>query len=232
MPGPPLFRGAQIARQISCGKLAEYDLDPNVRSILSLVKFAVDNKRDFGTEESVLEGDDVKAFLRKAAGEAVVLLKNDNNTLPIQPNVKKIAVIGQAAKAPSPSGGGSASLKCSYVITPLDAITEAAQANGASVEWSYGAAAEAYLALATPFIKDVTMEFWVGEDNAPSSEWLGDKAGVKPKADAGHSSTDMQDAYMFLMEGEYAAMGVPDQWSRVSAMARPWTFRKHADAKM
>jgi len=33
MPGPPVFRGQQIERQLGCGKLAEYDLDPCVKSV-------------------------------------------------------------------------------------------------------------------------------------------------------------------------------------------------------
>lgn len=33
MPGPPVFRNTQIERQMGCGKLAEYDLDPCVRGV-------------------------------------------------------------------------------------------------------------------------------------------------------------------------------------------------------
>jgi beta-glucosidase len=33
MPGPPVFRGDQITRQMGCGKLAEYDLDPCVKGV-------------------------------------------------------------------------------------------------------------------------------------------------------------------------------------------------------
>lgn len=33
MPGPPIFRGDQITRQMGSGKLAEYDLDPCVKSV-------------------------------------------------------------------------------------------------------------------------------------------------------------------------------------------------------
>jgi len=35
MPGPPMFRGDQIVRQMACGKVAEYDLDPCVKSVSS-----------------------------------------------------------------------------------------------------------------------------------------------------------------------------------------------------
>ena len=33
MPGPGIFRGDQIRRQMGSGKLAEYDLDPCVKSV-------------------------------------------------------------------------------------------------------------------------------------------------------------------------------------------------------
>src|SRR3977135_2654477 len=41
-----------------------------------------------------------RALSRKAAQESIVLLKNENNTLPLKKDVKTIAVIGPNAEAP------------------------------------------------------------------------------------------------------------------------------------
>ncbi len=57
---------------------------------VSLVKYAQ-------TPETVLEAPEHKAHALKMAQEAVVLLKNENNTLPLKKNLKKIAVVGPNA---------------------------------------------------------------------------------------------------------------------------------------
>lgn len=56
----------------------------------SIVKFAQ-------TPSSVLESPEHKAHALKMAQQSIVLLKNENNTLPIRKNIKKIAVIGPNA---------------------------------------------------------------------------------------------------------------------------------------
>ncbi len=56
----------------------------------------------------------------KTARESVVLLKNDNHLLPIDPTAyTDIAVIGQNANAIHSNGGGSAEIKSLYEISPL-----------------------------------------------------------------------------------------------------------------
>ena len=77
--------------------------------------------------------------MRKVASQSIVLLKNEGNILPLQSNqIKKIAIIGPNAKAHVISGGGSASLKASYIITPYDGIT-AALSDNVEVLYSHGA---------------------------------------------------------------------------------------------
>jgi beta-glucosidase len=56
----------------------------------SVVKYAQ-------TPESVLESDAHKAHALKMAQQSIVLLKNENNTLPLSKNIKKIVVLGPNA---------------------------------------------------------------------------------------------------------------------------------------
>lgn len=45
------------------------------------------------------ESEKDKALMRKVAAESIVLLKNDNKILPLQPDkVKKVAIVGGNAK--------------------------------------------------------------------------------------------------------------------------------------
>jgi len=77
--------------------------------------------------------------MRRVAGEAIVLLKNENNILPLRPNeLKKIAIVGGNAKAVVLSGGGSAALKPSFFTTPYDGIVNVLP-KGIEVTYSEGA---------------------------------------------------------------------------------------------
>lgn len=61
--------------------------------------------------------------MRKVGANAIVLLKNQGSILPLDREaLKKVAIVGPNAKALVPSGGGSASLKTAYLVTPYDGI--------------------------------------------------------------------------------------------------------------
>lgn len=102
------------------GKVKEEEVDKKVRNILRMVFRTTMNRNrpwgSFGTAEHALAG-------RKIAEEGIVLLKNDNNILPIELNkTKKILVVGENAIKAMTVGGGSSSLKAKYEISPLDGI--------------------------------------------------------------------------------------------------------------
>lgn len=81
--------------------------------------------------------------MRKVAAESIVLLKNENDILPLKPaELKKVAIIGGNAKAIVLSGGGSAALKASYFVSPYDGIVNALGKN-VEVTYSEGARGEA-----------------------------------------------------------------------------------------
>lgn len=102
------------------GKYSEDELNDKVRRVLRLTfRTAMNRNRPWGAMGS----DDHKEACRKIGGEGIVLLKNQNGLLPVNPeNVKKIAVIGENAIKMMTVGGGSSSLKAAYEITPLQGI--------------------------------------------------------------------------------------------------------------
>lgn len=80
-------------------------------------------------------------MMRSLAAASIVLLKNDNKLLPLPSSsdkIKKIAVIGPNAKAKIVSGGGSASLKASYFVSPYDGIVKALEGKGVEVGYHQG----------------------------------------------------------------------------------------------
>jgi len=61
---------------------------------------------------------------RRVAEEAMVLLKNDNHLLPLDPaKLKTVALIGLNTVTKFASGGGSANIKAPYEITALEGIS-------------------------------------------------------------------------------------------------------------
>ena len=90
-----------------------------------------------GLERSI-ESEDDKNLMRKVASESIVLLRNEGDVLPFNPQkLRKIAIIGPNAKAIVLSGGGSAALKPSYFVTAYDGIVSALEQAGSGTEVTY-----------------------------------------------------------------------------------------------
>ncbi|RZJ68489.1 MAG: glycosyl hydrolase [Flavobacterium sp.] len=118
------YDGYYLARpyleMIKKGEVTTKELDEKVRRILRLSFLTtMDSNRptgSFNSPEHTMAG-------RKIAEEGIVLLKNQNNVLPIDlKKTKKIVVIGENALKMMTVGGGSSSLKAKYEISPLDGL--------------------------------------------------------------------------------------------------------------
>lgn len=95
-------------------------LNEKVRRVLRLIfRTEMNTSRPWG---SMLTDEHYQAA-RKIGEEGIVLLKNDENILPIDiRKAKKIAVIGENAIKMMTVGGGSSSLKVQREVSPLDGI--------------------------------------------------------------------------------------------------------------
>ncbi len=104
------------------GKYDMAKLDDKARRILRLIfRTTMSANRPFGR---FVSPEHSKAA-RKIAQEGIVLLKNENNLLPIPVGkYKKIAVIGENATRSLVVGGGSTSLKVAYEISPLQGLKD------------------------------------------------------------------------------------------------------------
>lgn len=102
MPGTLGFNDKLIVDEIKIGHLSESILDESVFKILKTVFKAVGNQK----ENFKYNRDKHHALTVKAAAESMVLLKNDNNILPLNKK-SKIALIGEFAEKPRYQGAGS-----------------------------------------------------------------------------------------------------------------------------
>ncbi|KAM0789495.1 hypothetical protein ACM66B_000314 [Microbotryomycetes sp. NB124-2] len=213
MPGPTTMRGAAIMRQVQCGKLFVSDIDNRIRQILNFVNQAIDSGIPFNAPEKPIDTPQSRQLLRKAAQSAHVLLKNDDNLLPLKVSAgQKIAVIGANAQIPVPSGGGSAALRSTYTISPLQGISSAAEAVKATVESAVGLSLSAFkfVPLCDQNIRDAKVEFW---RKSPLQDWFNDAGKDLPEADY---SEAVSSSLAFMIDGiPYAELGSNAycQWS-------------------
>lgn len=102
------------------GTYSTEELDDKVRRVLRLTfRTAMDRNRPWGSMGS----DEHMAACLEIGQEGVVLLQNEGDILPLDPERKmRIAVVGENAIKAMTVGGGSSSLKARYEISPLDGI--------------------------------------------------------------------------------------------------------------
>jgi beta-glucosidase len=115
MPSSSGAGDRKIVEAVKSGKLPEEKLDAAVERLLTVIFEAVDNKKPNATYDPEAHHQ----LAREVARESMVLLKNEDDILPL-PKSGKIAVIGALAKQPRYQGGGSSHIK----PTKLDDITE------------------------------------------------------------------------------------------------------------
>jgi beta-glucosidase len=115
------FFGDPLLKLIKEKKVSEYLLDEKARRILYVMykTSMIDGKLKTG-EYNTKSHQQTAA---KVAEEGIVLLKNENNILPLQKDkIKSIAVIGFNAARKQSMGGGSSQVRAFYEVTPIDGI--------------------------------------------------------------------------------------------------------------
>lgn len=115
-------------KQIREGKVGTEELDDKARRVLRLIfRTAMNVNKPYG---SLVSEAHIEAA-RQIGEEGVVLLKNDNHTLPIDLSTKpRIAVVGENAIKMMTVGGGSSSLKVAAEVSPLDGLRKAVGESG------------------------------------------------------------------------------------------------------
>ena len=122
MPGV-YSQAEDIMKAVNEGTLAVEDLDFCVKNILNLI---VRTPRFAGYEYS--DKPDLKAHAevtRESAAEGMVLLKNENNTLPLCPTIKNVALFGNTSYKFIAGGTGSGDVNKAYVVDLQEGLKNA-----------------------------------------------------------------------------------------------------------
>lgn len=120
MPGKGQASIDEIIRAVETGELDEGTLDKAVRHMLHLL-------RDWEAAPQAGRYDHHAhhEFARKMADDGIVLLKNDDQELPLKPAAAgKVVIIGELADKPRYQGAGSSHVNPSELTTPLAALKD------------------------------------------------------------------------------------------------------------
>ncbi|WP_327314752.1 beta-glucosidase family protein [Streptomyces sp. NBC_01235] len=123
MPGPRTVYGPALAQAVRDGDVEESEVDEAVRRVLRLAA-RVGALAD--VEPAVTEPPapvDGEALARELARRSFVLVRNENEALPLRPGT--VALVGAAARDARVLGGGSATVFPARTISPLDGLTAA-----------------------------------------------------------------------------------------------------------
>ncbi len=163
MPGGVAHNDKKIVEAVKNGTLDMKDLDKTVLRVLELIKKAsekIKENYDFDIKKN-------HELARKAAAQSAVLLKNNDNLLPLNKS-SKIAVIGEMAKRPRYQGSGSSLINPSKLDNAYDSM----KAQGIEFQYAQGYS----------YMSDTTDEKLINEacDKAKDAEIVIVFAGLTP----------------------------------------------------
>jgi beta-glucosidase len=125
MPGPGRAFGPALAAAVRAGDVDEALVDAQVARLLTVFERIGALDDDGPGDEGSVDLPDHRRVAREAATGSMVLLANDG-LLPFdRATIGTVAVIGPNADRARIMGGGSASLRAHYVVTPLEALRSA-----------------------------------------------------------------------------------------------------------
>lgn len=140
MPGPARAYGDALKQAVEAGTVAEAVIDDHVLRILGLIERCGLLDGNPKTARGQSHGPAHRDLARRAAAEAIVLLKNDSDVLPLT-NVGSVAVIGTLADFPAIQGGGSSQVTPERIVTPVDGLAQRL-GNTATITFERGIDAE------------------------------------------------------------------------------------------
>jgi beta-glucosidase len=125
MPGPARSFGSVLGEAVEQGRAEEGWLDEKVRRLLTVFDRVGALDDPAGDNEEPKDTEQDRAVARRAAAEAIVLLKNDGGILPLDPTrLRRVALIGPGAENLVIMGGGSAKVIAHYSLSLLEVLAD------------------------------------------------------------------------------------------------------------
>lgn len=123
MPGPARVYGLSLKHAVEEGEVAVETIDDHALRVLGLIERCGLLDGNPKAAQAQAHGCAHRELARRAATEAMVLLKNEEAILPLRAT-DRLAVIGVLADFPAIQGGGSSQVTPERIISPLDGLCE------------------------------------------------------------------------------------------------------------
>ena len=118
-----MIRAQHLARQLADDEITLDEIDATcIRIVATLLRFAPVYNQP--ADPTVLLSDEHQALAREAAQKSIVLLRNQDDLLPMPPDTT-VAVIGRLGAVPNLGDRGSSRVNPPYTITPLEGLRAA-----------------------------------------------------------------------------------------------------------
>ena len=88
MPGSTKWRGPILIQAVGVNKVTQHTLDERARNILKLVDRCAGANIPENAEEITANTPETSALLREIGADTIVLMKNENNILPLKKDKK------------------------------------------------------------------------------------------------------------------------------------------------
>jgi beta-glucosidase len=124
MPGPDTPWTESLADEVRAGRVGETTIDDHLRRLLRLGARvgAFANTRTWSSDVPRPDSAHRREQLRRIAAEGMVVLKNENDVLPLRLE-QSIAVIGRHATDTIAQGGGSAQVRPPHLVSVVDGMS-------------------------------------------------------------------------------------------------------------
>jgi beta-glucosidase len=123
MPGPTRYYGDLLVAAVRNWQVDESVVDEAARRILRMIVRSGKLDDPSSLPSGAVNTPEHQALARELAEESIVLLKNENQVLPLSKDeITSIAVIGPNAAEARIGGGGSSYLEPPYRVSPLEAL--------------------------------------------------------------------------------------------------------------
>lgn len=152
-------RAGALPQALETGAVDVADVDASCRRIVATVLRYHARRPRQAPERGLLAGPAHRALACEAAAESIVLLRNEpvagGPVLPIDPDVRRIAVLGRLADRANLGDGGSSDVHPPSIVTPLEGLRAALP----HVEWTDDARSADLAIVVVGFTRDDEGEF-------------------------------------------------------------------------
>ncbi|KAK9238584.1 glycoside hydrolase superfamily [Lipomyces kononenkoae] len=152
MPGPPAKRTLdRMITHVQLGDISTSLIDRSVKRLLSLLQKANRFEDPHDRQEVCLDLPEQRTKLCHIARSGIVLLKNENQVLPLNPaeNLTKVAILGPNAKRVVAGGGGSSYIKSPYWTSVYGSVESMFRGTKTEFVHAVGAKVNRYLRTAS-----------------------------------------------------------------------------------